>query len=116
MMLLVPLALALAAAPVALVLGRVRSSWAAPTGGIAAALAFVSALWAAAAGTPELDLPWAPTLNLRLQLRLDGLALLYILLATGVGLAVTVFAARYIPLHLEHQHRPATQVIDFYAA
>src|SRR5919199_443417 len=112
MMLLVPLALALGAAPVALVLGRVRPSWAAPTGGVAAVLAFVSALWAAAAGTPEVNVPWAPTLNLRLQLRLDGLALLYILLATGIGLAVIVFAWRYIPLHLEHQHRPVTQVVD----
>src|SRR5690348_5217089 len=109
MTLLVTLALSLLAGPLALAVGRVRPSWAAPTGGAAAALAFVSALWAASAGTPEVDVPWAPTLNLRLQLRLDGLALLYVLLATGIGLAVIVYAARYIPLHLEHQLRPATQ-------
>jgi multicomponent Na+:H+ antiporter subunit A len=116
MNLLVTLAVSLLAAPVVVAVGRVRPSWAAPTGAGAAAVAFLAALWAAASGTPEVNLPWAPTLNLRLQLRLDGLALLYILLATGIGLAVIVFAARYIPLHLEHQHRPATQVVDFYAA
>src|ERR1051326_7677579 len=109
MLLLVPLALSLLAGPAALVLGRVRARWAAPVGGVAALLAFVSALWAASTGTAEVSLPWAPTLNLRLELSLDGLALLYILLATGIGFAVIVFAARYIPLHLEHKHRPATQ-------
>src|ERR1043166_5144356 len=116
MPLVVPLALSLLAGPAALALGTVRRNWAAPAGGLAAALAFLSALAAAATGAPEVDLPWAPTLNLRLELRLDGLALLYILLATGIGVAVIVFAARYIPLHLEHQHRPATQVVEFYAA
>src|SRR5689334_1036693 len=115
MLLLVPLVLSLLAGPVALVLGRVRRNWAAPAAGLSAALAFLSALSAATTGAPEVDVPWAPSLNLRLQLRLDGLALLYILLATGIGLAVIVFAARYIPLHLERQHRPATQVVDFCA-
>src|SRR5690242_18146383 len=116
MPLVVPLALSLLAGPAALALGRVRPNWAAPAGGLATALAFFSALSAAATGAPEVDPPWAPSLNLRLQLRLDGLALLYILLATGIGLAVIVFSARYIPLHLEHQHRPATQVVQFYAS
>src|ERR1043166_7283632 len=116
MLLLAPLGLTLLAGPAALVLGRMRASWAAPVGAAAALLACLTALSAAATGAPEVDLPWAPTLNLRLQLRLDGLALLYILLATGIGVAVIVFAARYIPLHLEHQHRPATQVVEFYAA
>jgi NADH:ubiquinone oxidoreductase subunit 5 (subunit L)/multisubunit Na+/H+ antiporter MnhA subunit len=101
MPLFLPLALSLLAGPAALALGRVLPNWAARAGGFAAALAFLSALLAAATGAPEIDLPWAPSLNLRLQLHLDGLALLYILLATGIGLAVIVFAARYIPLHLE---------------
>ena len=116
MPLLVPLALALAGAPAALVLGRVRPGWAAPTAGLVATLAFVSGLWAASSGIAEVNVPWAPTLNLRVELRLDGLALQYVLLATGIGFAVIVFAARYIPLHLEHQHRPKRQVADFYAA
>jgi NADH:ubiquinone oxidoreductase subunit 5 (subunit L)/multisubunit Na+/H+ antiporter MnhA subunit len=69
MLLLVPLALSLLAGPAALVLGRVRPNWAAPVGGLAAALAFLSALSAAATGAAEVDLPWAPSLNLRLHLR-----------------------------------------------
>ena len=75
MLLLVPLVLSLLGGPAVLVLGRVRRNWAAPVGGLAAALAFLSALSAAATGAPEVDMPWAPSLNLRLQLRLDGLAL-----------------------------------------
>jgi multicomponent Na+:H+ antiporter subunit A len=116
MMLLAPLLLAILAAPVAALAGRARPAWSAPAGGLMALLAFGSALWGGSLGTPALDLPWAPTWGLRLHLALDGLALLYTLLATGIGLAVVVYAARYIPLHLAHQHRPAAEVIHFFAA
>jgi hypothetical protein len=47
-----------------------------------------------AAGGASLALPWAPTLGLRLDLALDGLGILYALLATGIGAAVFTLGAR----------------------
>ncbi|MEI2618482.1 MAG: hydrogen gas-evolving membrane-bound hydrogenase subunit E [Thermomicrobiales bacterium] len=47
---------------------------------------------------------WAPQWGLRLNLATDGLAKMYSLLATGVGLLVLIFAAGYIPRHLKHTH------------
>ncbi|MDT0308094.1 Na+/H+ antiporter subunit A [Streptomyces sp. DSM 44917] len=41
------------------------------------------------------SLPWAPDLGLRLDLRLDGLALLMVLVVSGVGVLVLSYAARY---------------------
>jgi multicomponent Na+:H+ antiporter subunit A len=77
-----------------------------------AALAAAAVAWGAGGGS--LNLPWAPSLDLRLHFRLDGLAALYVLLATGIGLAVLLFSFRYLPLHLEHQHRPAGDAVRFY--
>ena len=116
MTLLVSLLLALLAAPAAALAGQLRPAWCAPVGAIAAALAFGVALWGGPIGSSRIDVPWAPTWNLRLHLALDGLALLYTLLATGIGLAVAIYAARYVPLHLEHQRRPAAEVVPFYGA
>jgi multicomponent Na+:H+ antiporter subunit A len=79
-----------------------------------AAAGLVAGLWAWAAGGGSIDLPWAASLDLRLHFRLDGLAALYVLLATGVGLAVFVYSSRYLPLHLEHQSRPAREGAGFY--
>src|SRR5688572_12417046 len=56
-----------------------------------------------------LDVPWAPTLGLRVTFALDGLAALYCLLATGIGAVVFAYGAGYLPLHLEHEHRPSKE-------
>ena len=67
--------------------------------GVAAAalgLTFAASL----AGDWTLDLPWVPTLGLRLHLAFDGLAALYAFLATGIGLLVFAYATRYMPSHL----------------
>ena len=45
---------------------------------------------------------------------LDGLAVLYALLATGIGFAVLVYSSRYLPLHLEHEGRPESDGVGFY--
>ena len=73
----------------------------------------VVALWLSGGG--GVDWQWAPSLDLRLHLRLDGLGALYALLATGVGFAVLLYAWRYLPLHLEHQGRPLAEQPRFYA-
>lgn len=55
----------------------------------------------------SVDEPWAQQLDLRLQFTFDGIGALYALLATGIGAAVFTYATAYLPLHLDHQHRPA---------
>jgi multicomponent Na+:H+ antiporter subunit A len=88
---------------------------AAPGAAIAlAALALGAVAYAWARGGGTVDVAWAPSLDLRLHLRLDGIGALYGLLATGIGLAVLVYSRRYLPLHLEHQGRPARDQLSFY--
>ncbi len=105
----------LLAAPVAALAGALRPGLAAPAGIAMAAIAFVAALWGGVAGGTTIDLSWAPTWGLRLTFTLDGLAVLYALLATGIGLAVLVYASRYIPVHLAHQGRPPADAVRFFA-
>jgi multicomponent Na+:H+ antiporter subunit A len=58
---------------------------------------FASAIPAVVRGRfPVLSLPWAPSLGTTLSFRIDGLALLFALLITGIGVLVTAFAARYM--------------------
>ncbi len=78
------------------------------------ALAFGATLWGWLSGGGAVDVAWAPSWDLRLHLELDGLAALYALLATGIGSAVLVYSSRYLPLHLEHQGRPASDGVGFY--
>ena len=110
---LVPLVLALLAAPVAVLAGTIRKELAAPAGAAVTALAFAAALYSWLSGGGRVDVPWAPTLDLRFAVELDGLAALYTLLATGVGFLVVVYASRYIPLHLHHEDRPQEYAVRF---
>ncbi|CAN5619775.1 proton-conducting transporter membrane subunit [soil metagenome] len=111
---LVPLVLALLAAPVAVLAGTVRTNLAAPAGATVTALAFGTALYGWIVGGGKVDVPWAPTLDLRFAVELDGLAALYTLLATGVGFLVVVYSSRYIPLHLHHEDRPQEYAVRFH--
>jgi multicomponent Na+:H+ antiporter subunit A len=70
------------------------------------AVSFVVVLVATFAGGGTLDIPWAPSLGLRLEFALDGLAVMYALLATGIGLLVFVYGGAYLPRHLAHEDRP----------
>lgn len=63
----------------------------------------------------ELDVPWAPTLGLRLDLALDGLGALYALLATGIGLFVFLYGRAYLPLHLVPGQRPEPDAWRFWS-
>ena len=78
------------------------------------AAAFAAVLVGLAAGGAAVDVPWAPTLGLRLDLALDGLGVLYALLATGIGMAVFTFGAVYLPWHLEHEGRSASEERRFW--
>ncbi len=79
-----------------------------------AAVLFVALLAAWAAGGGSVSLPWAPTLGIRLELSLDGFAILYALLATGIGFLVFVYGSGYLPAHLGHQRRPASDARRFW--
>ena len=82
---------------------------------VAAVSGFAATVWIWSSGGGAVDLPWAPSLDVRLHFRLDGLAALYMLIATGVGAAVLVYSSRYLPLHLEHQGRSGREQPRFYA-
>ena len=79
----------------------------------ASGFAAVMAGWLA--GGAAIDVPWAPSLGLRLDLALDGLGALYALLATGIGVAVFAYGTAYLPWHLEHEGRPAREGRRFWA-
>ncbi|MEZ4497545.1 MAG: hydrogen gas-evolving membrane-bound hydrogenase subunit E [Thermomicrobiales bacterium] len=108
------LATAGAAAPVTAAVGLWRPKYVTPTATIMTALAFLCALWGWREGSGTIDFTWAQTWNLRIHFELGGLSILYALMATGVGLAVVVYAGGYIPLHLHHVHRPDSDLGPFY--
>ena len=67
---------------------RGASAWAAT---LAAVCGFAACLAGWLAGGVSVDVAWAPTLDLRLDLALDGLGALYALLATGIGTVVFAY-------------------------
>ncbi len=111
---LAPLLLALFSAPAAVIAGLLRPRWAAPVGALFAALTFLAILFAFLRGGGAVDVAWARAWDLRFFVVLDGLAALYALLATGIGFLVLVYSARYLPLHLEHEGRPDSELVRFY--
>jgi multicomponent Na+:H+ antiporter subunit A len=111
---LLPLILAVLAAPVAVIAGASRPAYAAPVGMTFAALATLATLWGWLSGGGTVDVAWVPNWGLRFTLSLDGLAAMYALLATGIGFAVLVYSSRYLPLHLEHEGRPESDGVRFY--
>jgi multicomponent Na+:H+ antiporter subunit A len=94
---------------------RVRPAPLAATAVAAAIAGFIGCLVAWETGGAAVDLPWAPTLGLRLDLRLDGLGALYSLLATGIGAVVFAYGAGYLPWHLRQQGRPLAEGRRFWA-
>lgn len=111
---LLPLILALLAAPAVAIAGALRPAYAAPVGVAFAAFTVLAALWGWVSGGGSVDLTWTPSWDLRFEVALDGLATLYALLATGIGFAVLVYSWRYLPLHLEHEGRPGSDAVRFY--
>jgi len=104
------------AAPVLTVLaGTWNPRFAGPVAIATSALAFGVASWSLFAQESRVDLPWSETLGLRWQLELDGLARMYALLATGIGLMVVIYASAYIPSHLAHHERDLDEAPRFFA-
>ncbi len=94
--------------------GVVRPRWAARGGVVGAAVAFLLAIRTVGGPASEIRLPWAPSWGIEATLRFDGLASLYALLATGIGLAVLIYASAYMPIHLHHEHKPERDGVRFW--
>lgn len=93
-----------------------RTRAAAPVAVAVAAVGFVLSLLSLAAEPKPIALPWLPAWGLRATAAFDGLAAVYSLLATGIGLLVFAYASAYMPRHLLHDHRPASAVTPFWIA
>ena len=94
--------------------GRAAGAGAGAAAVAAAVLATAGLAAGAIAGWDGVDVAWAPSLGLRLAFDLDGLALLYGLLAAGIGVAVFAYASAYIPRHLDHGGRPRAEAARFH--
>ncbi|TXG80957.1 MAG: oxidoreductase, partial [Thermomicrobiales bacterium] len=112
---LVLLLAALLAAPLTAVFGTVRPALTRPAALLTTAVAFLAALFNAFRPGPAVNKEWAPAWGMRLHFEADGIAVLFALLATGIGLAVVVYSCDYIPLHLHHEHRPEVDQTRFFA-
>ncbi|MDQ2690715.1 MAG: oxidoreductase [Chloroflexota bacterium] len=113
LIILSPLLLAWLAAPVTALAGRFRTDWAPWTGALMAALAFAAALWGWQMGGGMVIIPWAASWDLNLAFQMDGLALLYTLLATGIGMLILIYSRGYLPHHLSEEGQPAERSVSF---
>jgi multicomponent Na+:H+ antiporter subunit A len=93
-----------------------RERVAAPAAVLSAVVAFAALLAAWLGGGGSIDIEWAPSWDLRLAFELDGLGAEYGLLATGIGVAVFLYASAYLPIHLAHHHRSRSEEGRFYGA
>ncbi|HEV2528966.1 MAG TPA: hydrogen gas-evolving membrane-bound hydrogenase subunit E [Thermomicrobiales bacterium] len=99
----------------ALLAGRYRPDLAAPVGGLLALVAFAVTLWGATFETPDsFRIGWAATWDINLSFTLDGLAIVFSLLATGIGAVVVAYSSRYLPIHIHHHHRNEREVVPFF--
>ncbi|QIK38307.1 monovalent cation/H+ antiporter subunit A [Caldichromatium japonicum] len=78
--------------------GRIKSAWTAGIITSGAVLCLVTEIPSVAAGQTLLwHLEWVPMLGVDLDLRLDGLGLLFALLILAIGLLVILYARYYLP-------------------
>ncbi len=50
------------------------------------------------------SIPWLPTIDVALRLRVDGLAIVFLLIVLGVGALVMAYSARYLSPRDVHRH------------
>ena len=90
---------------------------------IAALPAVATLVWLAAQIGEVLDggviterVAWVPALDIAMELRLDGFAALMVLLVSGIGLTVYMYAAAYFPINAEGLGRSAGLLTMFAGA
>ncbi|MGL6161004.1 hydrogen gas-evolving membrane-bound hydrogenase subunit E [Microbulbifer sp.] len=77
-----------------------RAGWLLTLAPLTAFVWFVARIQAVAAGGAIFEsLEWVPALGIRLGLRLDGLALLFALLISGIGALIVFYAGTYLRGH-----------------
>lgn len=108
------LIVAFASPLVTVISGVRRASWTGPVAIASTGATFGVVLWSMFQGDASVDTAWAESLALRFHLDLDGLAKLYALLATGIGLLVVIYAASYLPRHLAHHDRNPDEMPRFF--
>lgn len=109
------LLIALGGAPLTLLLGWRRPRLAALVAVLAAAVSLLAVMLAWGNGDSSASYEWIPSLGAQISLSFDGISAVYGLLATGIGLAVLVYSGTYLPAHLAHHGRPASDATAFYA-
>lgn len=103
------------AAPLCTVLvGLWRPRWTGPAAIATTAAALMVVLGSYRVGDVSFSRPWVSDLGLAFHLELDGVARMFALLATGIGLMVVLYAWRYIPLHLAHYNRSLEEQPRFF--
>lgn len=78
------------------------------------ALAFALAVWGASREESSFSRVWIDVWDIRFAIAFDGLAAMYAMLATGIGLLVVLYAAGYMPLHRAHTGQRAVDDVRFY--
>ena len=86
--------------PLAMRRGRMASAWTAAAVTAAALLLSLAPLLLVFSGTPvEASWAWLPQAGFDIRLRMDGLALLFVLLILGMGLLIILYAHYYLAEH-----------------
>ena len=96
------------------IVGLWRPELARATAVVTTALAFGATVWGATADNAVFTRMWIEAWMVEFTLSLDGLAVMYSLLATGIGLFVVLYATGYMPLHRAHKHRPPIDDTRFF--
>ena len=99
---------------VAIVVGRVRSAFAAWAGGFAA-LSAAAALWLCWRISPEVvvDQPWNSALGSRFALSLDALGAPLAIFTAALAAPILFYTARYLPKHLAEHGRSLDEQARF---
>lgn len=112
---LLPLLIAFCVPP-AVLLGGIWRQRLAPHIAIVGALATLLALAMSWGGRDQIfSWPWVNSFNIQFMLVNDGLALLYSIIASGIGLMVLVYSSGYLPHYLQKHDRPLNVQASYYA-
>lgn len=86
------------------VIGR-AAGWVAAVGLVAAAVVVGAAAPGVINGAVLREsVPWIPTIDIAIRLRLDGLAIVFLLIVLGIGALVMAYSARYLSAREVHRH------------
>lgn len=111
MMLLV---VAFAAPFLVMLAGSINPRFVSPVAVFTSAIAVAVVAWSFWQPDSAFNATWAEVYGMHFELKLDGLARMYALLATGIGFFVVAYASRYIPLHLAHGGRSLSEQTRFF--